>query len=439
VERLPVALSFGQITIRHAFSLAEAGTTPRRPRAKAEDSVMGFVVDLPTFFAVTVFATSVSGLLLIFAWVTDRHNPALALWAIGYAVSAIAIALIFARGQISDFWSVYIAGAALIAAYGLVWMGARSFNNRATPILYVFAGAIVWLLAIQVENLRSSEPARIVFASSVILCYTLLTGFEFWRTFDQKLSSRWPLILIVGVHAGIFLSRIIWPGWMLIVLSGAHPAGLVVTLISFEIVFHTFCAAFFLASVVKERMVLSYRRASRVDPLTNIWNRRAFSEDASRLLGRAAADKKEVALMAFDLDHFKAINDDHGHAAGDVVLRTFCDFVSNTLRPADLFGRIGGEEFACFLSDVSRSNALATADRLRRGFADLDIDTGSSRLRATVSVGVTVVRPERPDLNALVSMADQALYRAKRLGRNRVEFATSMPLDTNILRLPRRA
>jgi diguanylate cyclase (GGDEF)-like protein len=397
------------------------------------------MVDLPALFVVTIFANGMSGALLIYAWFTNRRTPALALWAIGYFVATTGMTLMVARGTIGDLWSIDIANALVIAAYGIVWMGARSFNNRKTPILYVLVGPMTWLVVCQLEALHSSISGRVVVVSFLLFCYTLLTGFEFWRG-DRKLSSCWPLIVVIGIHAVAFLSRILWPGWVLEMFAGPRLTLSVLAFVAFQLLFHTFCAAFLLAFLVKERRERDYKRASQVDPLTGVWNRRAFLDHASRQLSRAASNKLPLALVAFDLDQFKSINDSYGHSAGDRLLCSFCEVASKALRSGDLFGRIGGEEFACLLADVSGVDAAAVAERLRRRFANTEINCGSSRLHATVSAGIALTGQPPPDLEELMSVADRALYRAKELGRNRVELSKTIvvahnPHDVSSLRL----
>jgi diguanylate cyclase (GGDEF)-like protein len=385
------------------------------------------MVDLSTLIAVAVFAKGVSGVLLIYAWFTNRHTPALALWAIAFLLASAGTALFVTEERIGDVRLIDIADALLIGAYGLLWMGARSFNDRRTPVAYLLVAPAAWFLVRQLEVWHVSDAARIVFVSTILLCFLLLTGFEFWRS-NRSLPSRWPMIAIIGVQAAVFLSRIFWPGWALRLLAGHHgPA--VATLILFELLFQTFFAAFLLAFLVKERREEHYRRAALIDPLTGIWNRRAFLEFASRRLNRAAIDKQAVALISFDLDHFKYINDRHGHLAGDRMLCSFCDMVTGALRPDDLFGRIGGEEFACLLVNVSTMDAVATAERLRSRFAEMEIYSEPTPLRATVSSGVAMTGQPQPDLEALMSAADRALYRAKELGRNRVELEKTMLQD----------
>jgi diguanylate cyclase (GGDEF)-like protein len=148
-------------------------------------------------------------------------------------------------------------------------------------------------------------------------------------------------------------------------------------------------------------------------------------------LSRTAADKMPVALIAFNLDQFKSVNDSYGHSAGDRLLRSFCDVASESLRAGDVFGRIGGEEFACLPADVSPADAVAIAERLRRQFANREIDSGSTRVHATVSSGVAIAGQPQPELEALMSAADRALYRAKQLGWNRVELAKTLVVARN--------
>ncbi len=124
----------------------------------------------------------------------------------------------------------------------------------------------------------------------------------------------------------------------------------------------------------------------------------------------------------FDLDHFKTINDTQGHQAGDRILISFANTVRNALRPNDLFGRYGGEEFLVVLPDASIETAYVIAERVRKAFADNHRFFDGSPLNATVSAGVASIRTST-DLNEIVASVDQAMYSAKHNGRNRVERA----------------
>jgi diguanylate cyclase (GGDEF)-like protein len=419
---------FGELRVRIAVKINIPALWRCGGEAATEMPGAVRMVDFPMLVAVAVSAKGTSAVLLIYAWVTNRHTPALALWAIGFLLASAATAFVVTEGQIGHVQTVDIADTLLILAYGLVWMGARSFNNQKTPVAYLFAVAAAWLLIRQLDILHFSTGTRVAVVSSILLCCQVLTGFEFWRGSGnlRNLPSRWPLIVILAVQAGVLLSRILWPGWMLRALTGYSPTISVAKLIFFELLFQTVFAAFLLAFLAKERREAHYRRAALVDPLTGIWNRRAFLDYAFRHLSRAAIDKQTVALIAFDLDHFKCINDRYGHLAGDRTLCSFCGVVTEALRAGDLFGRIGGEEFACLLVDISSADAVATAERLRCRFADVEIYSGSTVLRTTVSSGVAMARQSQPDLEALMSAADRALYRAKELGRNRVGVEETM-------------
>ncbi|WP_411033859.1 diguanylate cyclase [Shinella sp. BYT-45] len=158
--------------------------------------------------------------------------------------------------------------------------------------------------------------------------------------------------------------------------------------------------------------------ASR-DGLTGALNRKTFLDMASKLLGDPSRTARSIAILMVDIDHFKQINDNHGHAMGDAVLKAFARFVSDILRPGDLFGRMGGEEFAIALPGTDMDKAAEISERIRK--ATEDAAEEFSGLSVTVSIGVTTSESHPSEnIEALLATADQALYRAKAAGRNRV-------------------
>ena len=156
----------------------------------------------------------------------------------------------------------------------------------------------------------------------------------------------------------------------------------------FETLFATFCLPFLRVAMSKERAELEQRKAALTDALTGVANRRAFFDRGGPLLEWALAERRPAALLLFDLDRFKEVNDTAGHQAGDRVLKAFCDLVAASMRPGDLFGRLGGEEFACLVVDASMAQALHTAERLRREFEAMRFPGLEGN--ATVSVGVAM-------------------------------------------------
>src|ERR1700722_8815012 len=198
----------------------------------------------------------------------------------------------------------------------------------------------------------------------IAITYALLTVAELWRGRGEGLW-RWPIMLLLLGHAAAVPVRIPLVGS----LAGHYPIHPeLLTFALFEALFLCICAAYLFVSLVKDRIAARHQNVSLVDPLTGVANRRGFLQAAERLMIRTRFTDRPAALLTFDLDRFKGINDKYGHPAGDTVLVTFCRLVTSQLRPTDLFGRMGGEEFASLLSDTTRQDALQLAERLRAAF-----------------------------------------------------------------------
>jgi diguanylate cyclase (GGDEF)-like protein len=163
-------------------------------------------------------------------------------------------------------------------------------------------------------------------------------------------------------------------------------------------------------------------RLATTDALIGIYNRRYFLEQLDLEVSRISRFGEPGTLLMADLDHFKEVNDRHGHATGDAVLKHFVAIARETLRKIDFIGRIGGEEFAIFLPGSDAAGALETAERLRARLAASAVPTGTGPVRVTVSIGVTIVSASDTTPDPILSRADQALYAAKAAGRNRVRL-----------------
>jgi len=186
------------------------------------------------------------------------------------------------------------------------------------------------------------------------------------------------------------------------------------------------------ASVMAARNELFQRMQymAEHDQLTGLLNRRAFIDRSSALLSKLAEARRSSAVLMLDVDHFKKINDTYGHAAGDLLLKAFARTTSSCLRETEPIGRIGGEEFAILLPDGTPETARAVAERVRTAFADCVVELDDGRRAATtVSIGIAFMRSTLPAIEHPLSLADQALYRAKQDGRNRVDLAETLPRD----------
>ena len=180
-------------------------------------------------------------------------------------------------------------------------------------------------------------------------------------------------------------------------------------------------AVFLVAADLAEKM----RMLATSDVLTGIYNRRGFQDAAERALRNAQRQQQPLAVVVADIDNFKAINDRHGHDAGDRALRHFATRLERLVRRGDLVGRIGGEEFALLLVNTRARNAVEVVERIRRDIAAMPVE-GASSISMTASFGITDLRPGDISLAALMSRADRALYRSKLEGRDRVTSAEDL-------------
>jgi diguanylate cyclase (GGDEF)-like protein len=395
-----------------------------------------FVIDLHTLFVVTVFISATAGLLLLFAWMQNRRTTALALWGIGYLLGAGAAALLAAPALLPNAMGLCAGNTLLCTAYAIMWAGARSFEGRRVPLILVAAGPIVWIAAFQFDSFARSAPACIELVSAILAAYALLAAREIWHAKDRELISRWPTLAMVLLHAGFLLSRIPLADVLAASAATGHPQSAFIPVIAFQALFVTLCLPFLRVAMSKERAELEQRKAALTDPLTGIANRRAFFDRGGPLLAWAQADRRSAALLLFDLDRFKEVNDTAGHQGGDRVLKAFCDLVGGAIGPRDLFGRLGGEEFGCLLADANMAQALQFAERLRGAFAALRMPAIDAQ--PTVSVGVAMAGEAGRTLPALLATADRALYRAKAEGRNRVARAPLVVIDDGKVETSRR-
>jgi len=168
------------------------------------------------------------------------------------------------------------------------------------------------------------------------------------------------------------------------------------------------------------RLVRRMRTLASTDALTAVPNRRALLDAGRLAFDDARQSSTLLSVLAIDVDHFKAINDGHGHAAGDAVLKRVAAECERSLRRVDIVGRIGGEEFAALLPATDIATAMQAAERLRAGIEGIDLDDVVPGLRVTASLGVVQMRAADPDFPTLLARADAAMYRAKQGGRNRV-------------------
>jgi diguanylate cyclase (GGDEF)-like protein len=377
-------------------------------------------LDFGTLFVIAICVTSLLGLFLLFAWTQERIR-ALAWWGVAYLLGGGSGAL-WRLGDSIVPVPANLSTILLFVALGMIWSGARLFHGRPVRWVATLFGAGFWLLASFVPAFVSSAASHIVVSSLIVAGYTFLTAAELRQERRKSLIRRWPAAFVPMLHGAIFLFPV-----ALATLSadgsGMHSlARGWIAVFAIEILLYVVGTAFIVLILAKDRTVHAYKVAATTDPLTGLLNRRGFFESAATLMARHRRAMTPISVLAFDLDHFKSINDRCGHAVGDAVLQLFAKVVRQTMRTNDIIGRLGGEEFVAVLPGTLADAAIA-AERVRSAFAGASVVRNGQLVAATVSIGVACGSPLTA-IDLIIARADTALYRAKTNGRDRVETAT---------------
>ncbi len=380
-------------------------------------------LDINTLFMVTMHVEIMLGLLLFFAWAQNFSKSALAWWGSAHLLRAASILLLGLHGSIPDWLSIDVANAVLFASFALTWSGARVFDRRSAEPVWCMVGVVIWMLACRLPQFAASMELRAMVGSLIVTTYTWLAAYEFWRGRDEALVSRWPAIFMLFAHGALFLLRTPLGSILKIAPNTELTNSAWLELLSLEALLFTISIAFILLAMAKERTEYRHREAARTDALTGVLNRRGFLEQTATST-RWAMDGKPTAVMLIDLDNFKTINDRFGHLIGDRVLKIFAETAAFNIPEPGLVGRWGGDEFVAVIYDTTREDAKATAERMQLAFQKMTADIDGSPVQATLSIGVVFSAGGSLDLPALLVQADEALYLAKELGRNRLEVAS---------------
>lgn len=299
-----------------------------------------------------------------------------------------------------------IAGASVLAALllslgpALVWLGARDYCGRRRSLLPVGASsALVGVVGLVVPGATSEAWAVSLSAAlwSAAVVWTLVR-----HTPLAQRTGTLLLALLVALHGAFQVARLFFPAaeeWNESVVAMGS-------------IFFTVAWTFAVMGLISQRLVGKMRDAARTDGLTGALNRRAFIEDGALALEFCRRRSRPCAVIMADLDHFKRLNDTQGHAAGDAALRCFAAAVARAAGQGTVVGRYGGEEFGLVFPGADAAVARDWAEKLRAELA--------ARASFTVSFGLAVGTGSRQDFMELVARADEALYRAKAAGRDRV-------------------
>jgi len=356
---------------------------------------------------------TIAAFLLVACW-RDRGFTAGIWWAAGFAAAALSTALLAARGHVPDVLSIEIANAVLLGGVGCWIAGVQVFRER--PVrLWVLVPALVWVVGMCVPQIRESLVMRMsLFNGAAAIGFGAL-AILIWPGWRDKSAARRPLAFIFLFQAANKLTSgavvLIFPPSDLLTYPYASITS-VTALIALTLV------VIYGGKLVMERAEDKLRLLAYTDPLTHVLNRRGLIERFDDMVAAHRGTSGSIALLAFDLDHFKQVNDRHGHLAGDAALASFARLATACLRQDDAFGRLGGEEFAAILPVSHAAEAAAVAERVRATLAAQPIMFGHVRIDVTVSIGLAATPADGAHFDALMSAADRALYSAKLSGRN---------------------
>jgi diguanylate cyclase (GGDEF)-like protein len=381
---------------------------------------MNHFLHLPTIMVIHACSTLISALLIANLWRQRRTSVLLGILTFAAAIGFFGT-VVHAMRPIVPFWmSAGLAPGAGALSLGLFWQAIAVFEGKRPSYFRATAGTLIWFVLYLTPIFHASIMFRTAAIALIMGTYSVLGGREIWLGMRREpLPSR---KLAAGVHCA---RGAVWYSVLVgsLLLDPAYKAPgqyadwfVMASLLQTLLVMLSIITLLILALERDER---ASRLVAERDPLTNLRNRRSFVEHAEALLKR---ESNPSALLLFDIDHFKRINDTHGHAAGDKVLMEFAATLEGRMQADWLLARIGGEEFACLVPNAGTAAAADIAEAMRRAVEFLHATIDGRFVSVTVSVGVAATDEVAPSLDPLLAAADVALYLAKAEGRNAVRI-----------------
>lgn len=375
------------------------------------------------FMVMVLFAASLVFALVAFHY---RHRAAVLWWLFGTLLLGLGYLLRWLPAPEQRAEAFWPTGGLFIAGNLVIWIGLYRFcgmRRTLRPLSVSLVLALLWLFAGTLPY-----PLQLTLMFAMAGGINLLCALAIRRA--HHLGSGSVRLTVAGVFLATAIVMLLrtaaslggwWWQWSFSVeqisMIGQLPASVLLIL-----------RCFALLLLLHIRQQYDLEQLAITDPLTGLLNRKGFLDHAQRMLERQHPDGPSIAVLMLDLDHFKQINDRHGHAAGDAVLRHFARLLRAQLRPSDCSGRLGGEEFAALLPNVSPDTAQQIAERLRQHLQQQPAPYASGLLPITVSIGLQLAAKPPLQIEPLLLQADQALYRAKQNGRNQIVVAMSLPI-----------
>lgn len=375
----------------------------------------------PTLLLVSLMIAITMGISMGLAARRERRDG-LVWWAWAMLPLSLVLLLFSLRGQVSDWLSVVLGNTLLISVLALFAEGLCEFQQRRPRRALIWGGVVLTpLLIVWFMDAISIRPLL----SNTVLGFQ--AAFLSWLVLQRRAQTagRGQYFVVAGL-ALIVLATLARLGAALLgqvdlnqVTSSNTTHALSMLVFMLTIILITMG----LVMMTKERADALNRTLALQDELTGLHNRRAIHKLLEQQLALARRNGQALALLIVDIDHFKKINDDHGHLTGDLALRTMADGLRRRLRGQDIAGRWGGEEFIVILPGTDAAGACGLAENLRRSAEQARLVALDGRpIGFTISIGVHALDAASGDArDDMIAAADRALYLAKQNGRNRVE------------------
>ncbi|MBD9404784.1 MULTISPECIES: GGDEF domain-containing protein [unclassified Acidovorax] len=383
---------------------------------------------VPTMLAMIIASSlMMAASMAVVGW--GRRRDGLGRWAAALLVNAIGHLLIMLRGLIPDVLSIVVGNLMLSSVFVGLIAAVYQFQGRPVrwPLLLAPPALVLVFVSVFIDNF----PARVSFVGLAIglqAVWALLAALSQRNVTVGR--GQWLLV------AGLALEALVLGGRAVVALSTHSDATSILQSSALQTL--TFLATFSVVLVSsvgfvfmsRDRADENNRVLAALDPLTGVANRRSLIAALDRDVARAQRMREPMALMMVDIDHFKDVNDQYGHPAGDRVLCSVVNVLRQRVRAQDLVGRYGGEEFMVLLPDTGLTGAEQLARELCKAVEESRCPADGvpgPGIAVTVSIGVFGGRLESGDSwDMLIAAADRALYQAKNNGRNRVEVATGL-------------
>jgi diguanylate cyclase (GGDEF)-like protein len=365
------------------------------------------------------FSAACLSLTLFGIWLTARSEKFLLTWAVSVLLIVGDVftykAYIDTPGRVLGLVTFTL----LLLGFSTMLGAAHQFTSGRSPLPRIVLGGGISLIVALPPMALGYDGLGFMLENSFAALLLFATAYEYWK---GRTEFPAPIIGIAALYSATAISFVLCA--MVLVLDGrlvlGHAPSNWAEDLSLVIVIACMTGIGALSLALNQgRLAQHHRRNALTDPLTGLLNRRAlFDLHGGALVGAF------TAVVVFDLDGFKAINDEFGHATGDQVLKVFAEDLAGNLHPTDVAARMGGEEFALVLKRTLPETAEFTAERIRAAFAARRIETETRPLTCTVSAGFAFGSKEGMSFDKVLSAADKALYAAKRGGRNRVAAST---------------